>query len=588
MKKEIRDKKLEIKGSLIEEFKIDEEVADKLINDYGIDVIDVIIHKPYILCHYHIELKVVKDIIEKNSLNKNENHKNRDISAATIIHAIEYLTEVKGDIFIYVSELKKKILELVDFVINEELKEALELLETEYEIVRDRDNEGHECIYLIRMYNAEVELANHITYFVGENRKNTCDSNKISEFINGYDSADIKLNKLQKEAVEMALSNRLSVITGVAGGGKTTAINAIVGGFKYLNYENIQLVAFTGKAVQRLSSVTGMQGSTIHRLLGIGLENRNKVSGVKADVLIIDEAGTVGLEIFKMLFECLQNNNSNTKIVIVGDKFQLHSISPGNVLDGLLKSGIIPVVNLKDVVRQEKHSLIITTAHKILEGTEITGKKSGIWFKKNEFEFIETDSEKIKQQVSKKVDKLLSNGTSIYDIQVISPIKNGRSGVVELNREIADRLNSIQEREVYKFGILDSVILTKNILNVFNGQKGFIIWVESNLNRLELITVDFGSRVVTFKGNEIENIELAYVSTVHKMQGSEAKNVIVVIDKEHGRILNRELLYVAVTRGKDSVTIIGSKEAFNKAVNRVSRERHSLLAERLIGLRIAS
>ena len=592
MQKEIINKKLVVKERLIEEFNIGQEVADELINDFGIDVIDVIVDKPYILCHYQIKLAVVKGIIEKYYENKNENYKNGHIVAAVIIYAIECLIGFEGHTFIYKFELEEKIVGLREVIKKEELENALEFLKTEMEIVIEYENGVGECIYLVKFYKAEVEMANLISHFLKGNRDYTFDINKINEFIHGYNSADIRLNKLQQEAVKMALSNRISIITGVAGGGKTTAIKAIVEGFKYLNANiDIQICSFTGKAVERMSSITGIQGSTIHRLLGIGVGERNKFSRIKADVIIIDEAGTLGVELFRILLsKFLHDSNSNIKIVIVGDRFQLPSIAPGSVLAEILKSGIVPVVSLTDVVRQEK-GFIISNSQKILKGIGISGKKSGIWLKKREFEFIET--EKIKEEVSKKVDKLLSDGISIYDIQVISPMKNGDNGVIELNKEIADRFNSIQKREVCKFGILDSVIVIKNnykkSMPVFNGQKGFIKLVEKIHNRVELITIDFGSRDATFKGKRIEDyIELAYVLTIHKMQGSEAKHVIVVIDKEHEGMLNRELIYVAVTRGIECVTIIGNKEVFNEAVKRVSKERHSLLAERLIGMNTAS
>lgn len=591
MKNENIDNKLGIKGKLIEKFNIGEEIADELIEDYGFNVINIIKEKPYVLCHYKINFDNVKRIIVENDSDNNQNYKNRNVVAAAILYASEYLSRFEGHTFIYKYELETKIEHLGEAVSKKDLEETLEFLETDSEIVREFDYEGRECIYLSRLYKAEVELANLITYFVEENKKCNYNLNKVNEFIDGYDSADIKLNHLQQEAVKMSLTNKISILTGVAGGGKTTAIKAIVEGFKHLNENNIQLVSFMGKAVERMNSITGMQGSTIHRLLGIGVEDKKKVSSIEADVLIIDEAGTIGLELFKMLFESLKDDKS-IKIVIVGDKFQLPSIAPGSVLSQLLKGELIPVVNLTEVIRQKEESLIINNAHKVInKGIGINGKKSGVWLKKNEFEFVEADSEEIDDKVINKIDRLMSDGISIYDIQVMSPIRGGNNGVNELNMKIAHRFNNILDRESYRFGILDPIIATKNNCkkHVFNGQHGIITSIETNMNKIEAVTVNFSGKEKTFKKKEIqENIELAYVLSVHKMQGSESNVVIIVIDKNHEIMLNRELIYVALTRGIEQVIIIGNKEVFNEGVKRVNKERHSLLAERIIGISIAS
>lgn len=590
MKNENIENKLKIKSKLIEEINIDEETADKLIQDYGFNVVNVILEKPYVVSHYETDLDRVKRIIIENGGNNNGNYKNRNVVAATILYASEYLSRFEGHTFIYKYELETKIEHLGEVVSRKELEETLEFLETDSEIVREFDCEGRECIYLSRLYKAEVELANLITYFVEENKKCSYNLNKVNEFIGGYDSADIKLNNLQQEAVKMSLTNKISILTGVAGGGKTTAIKAIVEGFKHLNKNNIQLVSFMGKAVERMNSITGMQGATIHRLLGIGVEDRKKVSSIKAEVLIIDEAGTIGLELFKMLFESLKDNK-NIKIVIVGDKFQLPSNEPGSVLSQLLKSEIIPVVNLTEVIRQKEESLIINNAHNIInKGIGINGKKSGVRLKKNEFEFVEADSEEINDKIMNKIDRLMSDGISIYDIQVMSPIRRGNNGVNELNMKIAHRFNNILDRECYRFGILDPVIAIKNNYkkDVFNGQKGIITRIEMNLNRLYLITVNFSGREITFRENEIEELSNFYATTVHKSQGSEYKVAIIIVDKEHEKMLNRELIYVAVTRAIERVIIVGNKEIFNEAVKRESKERHSLLWERLIGINIAS
>lgn len=586
MKKFDRDKELTIKEKITTEFNIGKEVAEKLVVDYGTDIVDIITNEPYILGHYLIHLEELKQIVEKCSTDKNEDYKNRNIVAAAIIHVIETMAKFEGHVFCYKSELEGRIKCLDEIVDKAELGKALALLENHNEIVREHNKEGSECIYLSRLYNEEVELAKLIEHFIGANKNYCFDITKIAEFMESYKSECNELNKAQKEALRMALISRISIITGVAGSGKTTAIKAVVEGFKYLNQGNVQLVSFTGRAVERMTSVTGIQGSTIHRLLGIGIDGTNNVSSVNADVLIVDEAGMIGIELFKMLLDSVKDNK-NIKIVIVGDEFQLQSIAPGSVLKDLIKSGLVPVVCLKEIVRQEEKSIIVSNARKIIEGNIIDGKKSGVRIKRNEFEFIEIDGEGIKEKVLGVIDKLLKSGTSIYNIQVMSPLRKGINGIEELNREIADRFNYIPERDIYKFAVVDPIMVGNNnyAKQIYNGQRGLITRVNNDIiNGTELITADFFGREVSFNKNEIEGIELSYASTFHKMQGSEIPVAILVVDKAHEMMLNRELLYVGVTRGVKRVILIGSKETFNKCVKRVIRERNSLLAERLVGM----
>lgn len=583
MKKVNRDKELGIKEKIITEFNISKEVDEKLVVDYGADIVGIITDKPYILSHYLMPLEDVKQIIQKCCYDKNEDYKNRNIVAATIIYVIESMAKFEGHVFCYKRELEDRIKDLDEIVGNTELEKALELLENDNKIIRDTNKDGSECIYLSELYKEEVELAKLITYFAEANKNYCCDVTKIDKFMESYKPEFNELNKAQKEALRMALISKISIITGVAGSGKTTVIKAIVEGFNSLGESNIKLTSFTGRAVERMSSVTGIEGSTIHRLLGIGIDGANNVRSVKADVLIVDEAGMIGLELFKMLLDSVKDNK-NIKIVIVGDEFQLQSIAPGSVLKDLIKSGLVPVVCLQDIVRQEDNSVLIANARKIIKGITIDGKKSGVRIKRNEFEFFETDSAGIKEKVLGIVDKLLNSGTSIYNIQVMSPLRKDINGIEELNREIADRLNYIQERDIYKFGVVDPIMVRKNnsVKQIYNGQRGIITRIGNTINGIEHIIANFSGKEISFNKNEIQEIELSYASTIHKMQGSECEVAIIVVDKAHEKMLSRELLYVGVTRGVKRVILVGDKEAFNEGVRNVSKERNSLLAERLI------
>lgn len=577
-----KDDESRVKKKLIE-FKIDEETAEKMIRDYGNNVLKLIEDKPYVLCHYITEFELIKEIIKKNKGCKGKEESSRKIVAAAIIHILETMTALEGHTFIYRDELVYKAMEYVEEFNQELMHSVLEHLELREEIVIDEDAEKRECVYPANFYKAEVHVANIVRYLMRKHKADNKALEKVKEFLVNYKCVDITLKEGQQEAVKVALLSPISIISGGAGSGKTTVIKAIFDGFRYLGQTNIKLVSFTGKAAERASAITGMEATTIHRLLGLSEEGRKKVDSIKSDVIIVDEVGMLGLELFNMLLQSV-NENKNLKIVLVGDENQLPSIAPGNVLKDLIKSGVIPVVHLTEIVRQDKDSLIISNANKVLRGIRLDGSKAGLRLKKGEFEFIEVDSERIKDNVINVMDKLLDKEGSIYDIQVMSPIKGRNNGVEELNREIAERFNYFQEREVYKFGVLDPVIVIRNNYKkkVFNGQRGIVIRVERNIIRTEAVTVDFDRREVTFKNNELDDIEIAYATSVHKMQGSEAKTVIIVVDKEQSRILTRELIYVAITRGVQRVIVVGDKATFNEVIKKAGKERYSMLSEKLV------
>lgn len=583
MIKEKRDKKAEIKEHLIEEFKIADQVADRLIEDYGLDVVRVVEDKPYILCHYLIDWQVVKDIIYKINSFKDDDYCNKNVVAAAIVYVIETMTKSDGHTFVYKSQLEEKIEEM-DVVIHKGLlNEVITELDFQEELIIDEDIEGRECVYLKRLYEAEVELAELIGELVARNIDNKVEENRAKEFMYNYGSDEFKLIKKQQEAVVTALSMNICIIKGGAGTGKTTVTKSIVDGFKYLGQTDIKLVSFTGKATERIHTATGMEATTIHRLLGIMEDgNRVKDNRVKADVIIVDEVGMIGLELLNMLLESVKENK-NIRIVLIGDENQLASIAPGNVLKDLIRSGVIPMVHLQEVVRQDKDSLIITNANKVIKGIGLDGSRAGIRLKKGEFEFIEADEASIKGKVIKTIDKILASGTNIYDIQVMSPVRKGTNGVEMVNRTIADKFNPILERDIYKFAVLDPVVVVRNNYdkNIFNGQKGVVKRIDSNSQKVEIVTVDFNGNKVSFTNDEIDNMDVSYATTVHKMQGSETQVGIIIMDDKHKAMLCREVLYVAITRGVERIILMGSKETFNEAVKREQIHRYSLLAERI-------
>lgn len=436
------------------------------------------------------------------------------------------------------------------------------LIEEKKIIIKEYDN--RKVIVLEELYRLEKEIIDFIIEI--KKKENKIDDKSLNEYINKVDY--INLNKEQKDAVFNALSESITIIKGKAGTGKTTIVKAILSIYRSINNKGgVDIVSFTGKAVNRIALEDIKGAQTIHKFLELSINNIKNKKDIfkKTNLLIIDEAAMVDLELFHGLLKSIKDND-DIRIVMLGDTNQLNPINYGNVFKELIKSKLIKVINLRKVIRQAENSLILKNAENIL-----IKKKNWIKNKKDEFEFYDiNDIDEIKRVAINKFRELLDYGYDKEDIVILNTKNDGELGVNTINKEIANAINNREYREEKTFVVLDRVMNIKNDYkkNVFNGEEGII--TEINLRN---ILVEFNNKIIVYTYEEaLKMLKLSYANTIHKMQGSEYKVVILLVDK-NDKMLNRNLSYVAVTRAKERFIGIGNRETFLKSVERSDNRR---------------
>jgi exodeoxyribonuclease V alpha subunit len=389
----------------------------------------------------------------------------------------------------------------------------------------------------------------------------------------------------QREALNTALREPVSVITGGPGVGKTTIIRALVDifGVKHLR---LLLAAPTGRAAKRLEEATGHGASTLHRLLdfqpGVNQFQRDERTPIEADMVVVDEASMIDIELAHSLLRAVA---PPTRLVLVGDVDQLPSVGPGRVLADVIDSTRVPLTRLTEVFRQHGDSDIVLSAHRILEGREPVGGGAA-----SDFYFVEArDSPHARSLICEIVTQRIPRAFGldpIRDVQVLCPMYRGETGADALNRDLQNLLNpgpDLLERRTYTLRRGDKVLQTKNDydLRVFNGDTGRILSIDRQTGR---VAVDFGDRQVEFGAGEVDQLVPSYAISVHRSQGSEYPAVVVPMTNDHFLMLRRNLLYTAITRGKKLVIVVGTRAALRMAIDN-DREgaRYSGLAARLRG-----
>jgi exodeoxyribonuclease V alpha subunit len=478
-------------------------------------------------------------------------------------------------------ETSSKLLEISDELASTALDTEVKEGNLVAESIDDR-----QVLYLTALHKAELGVAASLLRLAsGEAAWSAINVDKAIPWVEG--KAGIQLSDSQKKAVTLALQNKLLVITGGPGVGKTTLVNSILRIIAAKQAE-ILLCAPTGRAAKRLSESTGLEAKTIHRLLefdpkAFGFQ-RNRDNQLDADIVVVDEASMIDIVLMNQLLKAVPDTAA---LLLVGDVDQLPSVGPGAVLSDIIASGVIPVVRLTEIFRQAATSKIIVNAHRINQGKMPvqTGKQEEL----TDFYFVPAEtpeeiSDKVLQVVCDRIPKRFGLD-SIKDVQVLTPMNRGGLGSRSLNIELQKRLNSNGGPQVTKFGWSygagDKVLQTVNNYDkeVFNGDIGTISSID--LEESELI-IEFDGREVTYDLNELDEVSLAYAASIHKSQGSEYPAVVIPLATQHYMMLERNLLYTGVTRGKKLVVVIGQPKALAMAVkNKRSSRRLTALAHRL-------
>jgi len=440
-----------------------------------------------------------------------------------------------------------------------------------------------ETVWMKRLWLCEKGIVRELNRLIqGHSRLRKVDTKKAVDWVE--ERLNIELATNQKEAVKKSLEDKFHIITGGPGTGKSTITNAILTITERLSRQII-LAAPTGRAAKRMSEITKRGASTIHSLLQFDFSakgfKRNKENPLICDLIVIDEASMIDTSLMYSLLKAIPDH---ARVLLVGDVHQLPSVGPGNVLKDMIDSAAVPVTELTEIFRQAAGSRIITNAHKINSGEfpDLSiEKKSDFFFLKGEEP--EEALEKMVMLVSERLPKFYRLN-AIDDIQVLAPMKRGVIGTENLNRTLQQVLNPQEDvilQGGYRFGMGDKVMQIRNDYNkeVYNGDIGRIAKIDREEQEL---TVNFDGRPVVYPFFDLDELVLAYATSVHKYQGSECPCVVIPVHTTHFMMLHRNLLYTAVTRGKRLVVLVGTGKAIAIAVsNNDAIKRHTGLKKSL-------
>lgn len=597
--KEVYHEQREVRQIMIQiqDYGISANWAMKLYKTYKFDTISVLLNNPYQMIEdiRGIGFKIADQIANHLGFEAN--------SPGRILAGINYsLGECynRGNTYMTEAELiatASKILGVAEDEINAQLGELVLMGQIIQEEVDDQV-----VFYPRNLYEAEDNTAlsmariSQMTYKIA--------NVNIEEKIKDYErDMSITLDNKQRQAIAAAMDNGVIIITGGPGTGKTTIINGIVRIFKALGLKTV-LAAPTGRAAKRITETTGNEAKTIHRLLEYEYSqdddfasfSRDESNQLDVDAIIVDESSMIDILLMDSLLMAVQ---PGTRLILVGDADQLPSVGPGNVLKDIIESGAVKVLSLDRIYRQSEESMISVNAYEINHGQmpDINNASDFLFLNKN-------DGDKLLRDILELVTNRLPTAKgfdSIHDIQVISPMKNGKVGVINLNREIQAVLNPPhQDRPQREFGMViyregDKVMQIKNNYRIkwqdtltteqgqgiYNGDIGILQSISSRDKAFVILFND--GKEVTYDFDQMDEITHAYAMTVHKSQGSEFPVVVMPIVAGPPLFLNRKLLYTAVTRAKKLLILIGNQYVFRQMIKSTeSQNRQTALCARII------
>ncbi len=590
----------------LQQYGITSSLAVKIYNQYGPDLYTVLKNNPYRLADdiSGVGFRIADEIAMRAGIRADSDFRIRSGILYSLMRASS-----AGHVYLPMDELTAYTGRLLQVELDSIEKHVMDLAMDKKVVIKAEESKAQESrtlIYTAAYYYMELNSARLLHDL---NIEADIPEQEIEKKLSVIEKdAEIELDELQRRAVIEAVKHGLTVITGGPGTGKTTTINAIIKYFEE-EYLEVLLAAPTGRAAKRMTEATGCEAKTIHRLLelnggsseatGNAVFERNEQNPLEADVIIIDEMSMVDISLMHALLKAI---NIGTRLILVGDVNQLPSVGPGNVLKDIIRSEEFPVVCLTKIFRQATQSDIVVNAHKINRGESVTLDNHS-----KDFLFLKRDDVNvIISVIITLIQKKLPNyvNARALDIQVLTPMRKGQLGVERLNVILQQYLNppAKDKREKELAGGLfregDKVMQIKNNYQlewelrsgqgitvergsgIFNGDMGVI----RTINEFsELITVEFDEgRFVEYSYKQLEELELAYAITIHKSQGSEYPAVILPLLTGPQLLMNRNLLYTAVTRAKKCVCLVGSTDTFYEMVeNQREQKRYSGLCDRI-------
>ena len=538
-----------------------------------------------VLGDYFYDLKEIIDFKKVDAIYKNNYSKDNDIRIkACILESMQILSFTNGDTYYYQEEILKVLEKEFGIILSVDVLDYLfDNLVNDEKIYIDGRR-----IYLMSYYKKELNIANTLKKI---------NENSVKKIVNLKEKLEDLEKKLgidynidQEKAIITALNNNICIISGGPGTGKTTIINAITKLYiedKLLEpadiMESIALLAPTGRASKKLATSTNLPAYTIHRYLKWYKDSNdffyNEYNKTNHKLIIVDEVSMIDVDLFNAL---LNGISSNVKLILVGDTFQLPSVGPGLVLDDLISSDYFNFVPLNQIYRQSDNSYIAYLA-KDIKNNDLSEE---FLKKKDDYTFFQTDNSMIKDAIEQIIRISLKKKIDERKMQILAPMYKGENGIDNLNILLQKIYNppSINKREIVYLDITyregDKVLQLLNDLekNVFNGDIGYIKEINGGN-----ITIDFEGNKVVYTKKDLKQIKHAYAITIHKCQGSEFEHVIMPISTSYYKMLYNKLVYTGVSRAKKSLTIVGSAQAFVKAINNnYSSNRKTSLKEKIL------
>ena len=569
------EKQKDIKNVMLflQQYDVSTAYAAKIYRTYGKESIDKVNENPYRLADdiWGIGFKTADGIAGKMGYEKNDLRRCK----SGLQYTLSQLSD-EGHVYAEQEQLLKAAMELLEADQDSIVMAMKEMVKSEQLIMDD------DVIYLPPFYYAEIGTAGKLKKLMGAMAMKAIPIQPNIAAISL--KTGIEYDEVQVDAIRQAVNSKVMVLTGGPGTGKTTTTQGIIAALKEMGLR-ILLAAPTGRAAKRMSEATGMEAKTIHRLLEYNPADgykRNDENPIDGDVLIVDECSMIDIILMNNLVKAL---SEDMRLILVGDIDQLPSVGAGNVLRDIIESERVPVVRLTRIFRQAQSSRIVMSAHAINEGKfpDISnGMNTDFFFIKNE------DADSVASDIVNLVKNRLPKGynMTLDKIQVLTPMQRGVVGSANLNLILQEALNPTKEglsRGGYNYRKGDRVMQIRNNYDkeVFNGDLGYI---ESVNMEDRTLMVNFEDRMVEYEVSELDELSLAYATTIHKAQGSEYPIVVMPVLMKHYVMLQRNLIYTGITRAKKICVLIGSTKALAYAIHNLTvSNRNTRLKERLRG-----